>query len=248
VRVEVCVCWAADVPQGLLQGALTLGAGIVVLGAAKKGSLGFKSGYPPFFPLTAPSHPAPVPSPYSHPFFLFSPSIPPSHAPPSSPLPFFPTLPFPPPHPSHPSLPFLPPHAPSSSISSATQDTVAHLARRLPTTTKAMLVSHVPSSHPSLPFLPALPTPQFLHLLSYPRNRHSARSSSPHHNQSHARLTWRLLPLQIRRALHRSQPLSLPSPPFRIACFPPLRPKHPFGCLCCFFCLIYPLPRFCLRP
>ncbi|CAI6010859.1 unnamed protein product [Closterium sp. NIES-65] len=72
VRVEVCVCWAADVPQGLLQGALTLGAGIVVLGAAKKGSLGFKS----------------------------------------------------------------------YSISSATQDTVAHLARRLPTTTKVMLVSH----------------------------------------------------------------------------------------------------------
>ncbi|CAI5475069.1 unnamed protein product [Closterium sp. Yama58-4] len=72
VRVEVCVCWAADVPQGLLQGALTLGAGIVVLGAAKKGSLGFKS----------------------------------------------------------------------SSISSATQETVAHLARHLPTTTKVMLVSH----------------------------------------------------------------------------------------------------------
>ncbi|CAI7808103.1 unnamed protein product [Closterium sp. NIES-54] len=72
VRVEVCVCWAADVPQGLLQGALTLGAGIVVLGAAKKGSLGFKS----------------------------------------------------------------------SSISSATQETVTLLARRLPTTTKVMLVSH----------------------------------------------------------------------------------------------------------
>ncbi|CAI5475686.1 unnamed protein product [Closterium sp. Yama58-4] len=72
VRVEVCVCWAADVPQGLLQGALTLRAGIVVLGAAKKSSMGFKS----------------------------------------------------------------------SSISSATQETVTLLARHLPTTTKVMLVSH----------------------------------------------------------------------------------------------------------
>ncbi|CAI5973433.1 unnamed protein product [Closterium sp. NIES-64] len=113
VRVEVCVCWAADVPQGLLQGALTLGAGIVVLWSRGRSRILL------LLSLSFPPSTANVPQGLLQGALTLGAGIVVLGSAKKGSLGFK-----------------------SSSISSATQDTVAHLARRLPTTTKVMLVSH----------------------------------------------------------------------------------------------------------